>query len=739
MRPSCHNSVRVFVSLLFLFLTLSQASSAADLAVRVLDPQAAVVNKGRVALYRENSSVPVSVQTTSGEGVARFTGLANGNYRVSVLAPGFAAETATAQLPEMNSVTVRLSLQSVAETVEVSGARTPLTVGEAAATVEQIGPHTLRNLQPIAAVDVLGFVPGVVVAQAGRRGGLGSLFVRGGESRYNKVIVDGVPVNDPGGTFNFGLLPMEQVERVELVRGAQSALYGSDAMTSVVQMWTRTGTTRVPELRLGAEGGTFETARGYASLAGARGRFDYNVYGQQFNSEGQGVNDWYSDSSQGANIGVRITPSSFFRFTTRHSNAGAGVQANWNYNGQPLLPPDTDQYTRQNDFAASGELSIAVGRWQHSFTGFEHNVKRTNQDSFEDPGRVSPGSGFSLDYPFHGYSNINRAGFDYQGEYWERSWARTAFGYHFEDENGWVGYLGPFNPPLTHGLRRNHEVFGQQVITWQRLSLITGARFVHNESFGNRGIPRVNASLLLLRGGELFSGTRLRAGYSEGIKEPRLEESFSSDPFTIPNPALKPESNRSWEAGLEQSLGGGKYALSATYYRNLFRDQITFASDPITFIGQYVNLDRSLAHGAEIEFHGRPMSRLSIDAGYTYTSTQILNAAAPWDPLVETGRPLLRRPKHAGTLLATWTATRWGASLGATAVGRRPDVGLFPGGTFAAGYARVDLGVWRSVTRRVTAYANFQNLLNRKYEEVAGYPALKANFRAGMRFRFGGE
>jgi outer membrane receptor protein involved in Fe transport len=133
---------------------------------------------------------------------------------------------------------------------------------------------------------------------------------------------------------------------------------------------------------------------------------------------------------------------------------------------------------------------------------------------------------------------------------------------------------------------------------------------------------------------------------------------------------------------------------------------------------------------------------LSLSASYTYTSTQILNAPLAFDPLLSKGAPLLRRPKHAGTLLATYSGQRWGASLGGTFVGRRPDsdfLGLEPPVTHSAGYGRVDLGFWRAINPRITAFVNVDNATNRKYEEAAGYPALRANYRAGMRFRLGGE
>ena len=191
---------------------------------------------------------------------------------------------------------------------------------------------------------------------------------------------------------------------------------------------------------------------------------------------------------------------------------------------------------------------------------------------------------------------------------------------------------------------------------------------------------------------------------------------------------------------MQQSLLGGEYGLSATYYHNAFHNQIDFATNPTTFVGQYVNVNKSIAHGAELEFHGRPLTRLSIDGAYNYASTQILEAAFAFDPLVSAGRALLRRPKHSGSLLFAYLGSRWGGNLGGSFVGRRLDSDFLGFGiNHAAGYARVDLGAWYAINSRVTAYANVENALNRHYEEVVGFPALHANFRAGMRFRIGGE
>lgn len=723
-------------------LLLLQAAWAADITIKVVDPQSAVVPGASVLLLRSGTATPLAVQSTSGNGVARFSGLASGSYEVRVLAPGFAPLTAPANSP--GEATLQLRIAAATQNVVVSATRTPVPSEETGAEVSSLSAGELRTMQPVNEADALRFLPDAIIGENGRRGALASLFVRGGDSRYNKVIIDGVTVNDPGGRFDFGVVPMDQVDRLEFVRGAESDLYGSDAMTSVVETWSREGTTATPQLTFGADGGTFQTANGYAALSGARGRFDYNLFGEQFSTNGQGPNDQYSNSSQGANLGITLAPKVRFRLRTRHLNSRTGIQSFWDFNGQPLLPPDMDERARQNDFLSSAEITVNAARWQHTFTGFEYHHHLANVDQVMEPGRVSPSFG-NIDFPFDSISDINRAGFEYQGQYWERNWARLIVGYRFEDENGFVGDL--FSPPLSHGLRLNHDVYAQQLLTRGRASLVAGLRFTHNGSFGNAVVPRIAPSLLLLRGGSIFSGTRLLGSFASGIKEPLLEEAFAAGAFVIPNPNLKAEENRAFDGGIEQRLVGGRFVLAATYFRNVFRRQIEFATNPATFVGQYVNVNKSLAHGAETEFHARLWSRLSLDSSYTYISTQIL--AAPLctaqnfcDPLLAAGRPLIRRPKHSGNVLLNYSSRRWGGQIGGTFLGRRVDsdfLGLLPPVTHTAGYGRVDVGGWYALTGHMSAYLNMGNLFDRRYEEAAGYPALGFNFRAGMRFRIGGE
>src|SRR5258706_3548940 len=427
-KETCMRFSRVVAGIFFLL-----AVASAEIKIKVVDPQDAAVAGAQVQLLQVEKPAPAAVLSTSAEGMVFFREPPSSAYRVIVLGAGFAPE-ATDLSATSATVTIKLRVATAAETVVVTATRTPTPEQETASSISLLTGKAIETMQPTSGADALRFLPGAVVNVAGQRGGLGSLFVRGGDSRYNKVLIDGVPVTDPGGTFDFGSVPMAEADRIEFQRGSQSTLYGSDAMTSVLQIFTRNGTTAVPELRFGADGGNFGTAHGFLSLAGARSRFDYNAFADHFYTNGQGPNANYWNDLQVGNVGVQISPKVLFRVRTRHSNRRTGVQGEWDFNGQPLLGPDLDQRARSNIFLGSAELSISgPSHWQHRFTGYEYNTQRLNEDDIPDPGR---GCNTFIDCPFTTTADINRAGFIYQGDYTPRSWAQTTIGYEFEDENG---------------------------------------------------------------------------------------------------------------------------------------------------------------------------------------------------------------------------------------------------------------------------------------------------------------
>ncbi len=737
--------------LLAVVLVVISAASAAELKIKVVDPQSAAVAHAQVMLFSGSNNSEASIQMTNPEGVATFQVKDSGTYRIKVLAPGFAAATVTVPARE-REVTIPLALAPDSETVVVSATRTPTAAESSGSDVATLTGQQLTTMQPFAAADAVRFLPGVVVNTAGQRGGLSSMFVRGGDSTYNKVIVDGVTVNEPGGTFDAGTLPLAQADRLEFVRGAQSTLYGSDAMTSVMQVWTRTGSTATPELRFGGDGGNFSTAHGFAALSGAHGRFDYNAFGDQFNTNGSGINNHFTDTLEGVNAGVALNKTTSLRVRLRHNNSHVGIPGEWSFNGydplvnvngavQPLQPDPTDS-SHLNTILGSVQLAIAQpSGWQHRLMGFDYSYRYDELNPTGDPNRTYqyvPGAWASFDVGSHEVDHINRGGFEYDGSYSERSWAESTFGYRVENENGFVGDV---NFGQTHGQRMNNDLYAQQQLTLGRLTAIAGGRFVNDSAFGNTGVPRVALTYQAIRGNEKLSGTRLRFSYATGFKEPRLEESFAGPPYSLVNTGLRPERVRAFEAGFQQNFFSNRYVLNATYFNNLFHDQINYVTvNPTTFVGEYVNVNQAFAQGAEVVLQGKLESRILMNAAYTYTSTQILSNPAPINALYEPGEPLLRRPKHSATFMLNYLGTRWGSDLSTSFVGPRPDSDFLNFNIdHAAGYVLANFGGWYAIRPRITAYANVENALDRRYNEVVGYPALPVDFRAGLRFQVGGR
>ncbi len=206
-----------------------------DLKVRVTDPAATAVIGAHVTVYAEHNRV-LANSTTDAQGVALLSRLPEKvTLHVEVLAPGFAPYTAA--IADAHELAVRLQVGTVSETVVVSATPSPIEAGLTGMNVSTLDAAQLQAQQPIAASDALRLLPGVILGDSGNRGGQTSLFVRGGDSDYNKVFVDGVPVSDPGGYFDFGTLPLAGAGRIELLRGGESVLYGADAMSSVLQIY----------------------------------------------------------------------------------------------------------------------------------------------------------------------------------------------------------------------------------------------------------------------------------------------------------------------------------------------------------------------------------------------------------------------------------------------------------------------------------------------------------------------
>lgn len=771
---------RGLVAALTLILTLSSTLAATPLAESgriegaITDPSGAAVTAARVTL--RNRVGGVAAQTTTDREGRFVVRVLPGSYRLVVEARGFSqAERADVEVvaDETKTVDVALVVVALSDQMVVSATRTATPADEIAGAVEVIGGEVLAQKSQSQVSEALRLVPGLVVAQSGGRGSITSIFTRGGESNYTKVMIDGVPVNAAGGAFDFAFLTPENVERVEVSRGPGSAPFGSDAMTGIVQLFTRRGATRTPELELSGEGGSFAHHRETATLSGVHGGFDYAAsYGYQ-KTDGRFRNSDFLNRSASVNLGLALAPQANLRLVSRLTNSTLGVPG-----ATGVLFADPDQRQKHRDVSLAATLDVrTTSRWYQTarfiYAEFDNNsFDPVAQDlSQPDTPPLAPGS-FGNDFASRFGEHQKRTGVHYQTvAVLNLSNVLTA-GVDFEREA--AVFTDDFSRVTPE--RDNLGLYVQDQFSWrERLFVTAGVRLERNSGrtpedlraalaslgssaplgdvgFGVEANPKIAAAVLARQHREDGLGaTRLKASFGASIKEPTLTEAFSPSIFFLGNPSLKPERAVSFDVGVIQEFANRRASLEATYFDNRFRDQIIFTFDPVTFgavrlpdgrLTNFINLERASARGVELIASARPLLKLRATASYTFLRSRLERAELANR---EVGLALLRRPRHSGTFDVMWVEEKFDVSLDGSLVGERRDIDPLSGARFRNehpivndGYAKVNLAGSYRFGSRVTAFARLENLLNQEYEEVLGFPANKLNFRAGLRLRLGG-
>lgn len=701
------------------------------------------------------SSAGVWKATSSTDGEYSLS-LPPGSYHVEFSRTSFQTRELDVTLGsgESRRIDMRLELEPLSSNVVVTAEAQPLNVKEAAAPVTVFTREETERRRAVTLPDLLQFTPAVSIGRTGAEGGQVSIFSNGGSSSYTKVLVDGTPVNEPGNAVDFSNFTLDNLDKVELVRGAESAIYGSDAVSSVIQVFTHRGTTRVPEVSLVGEGGNFSTGRGAAQLAGKLGDFDYSGAGSYFSTDGQGRNDIFRNRTLSGNFGWRFTESNQLRVTLRNNTSNAGIP------GQTaLLPPDLDQRNDLHFFSGHARWQFSTGNhWHHELSASEsYNREHASNpvadffdagDDFCVPRSASAVEAFTCNFPFDTVAKYNRASFNAQTSYLLPTIGLSA-GYQYEVENGYLNFLD-----VGH-VRRNNQG-GFLDAHWRphpRAAVTAGVRAEANGFFGTRVVPRAGASLMLLQGRGFWGETRLGVFYGEGIKEPRFDQTFGFNECTPGNPSLHPERSRTWNVGVDQYLASSRFKLSAEYFGSRFYNIISFSNLPPTgacpFLGNYFNTDLARARGMNLSAEAHVASWLSVTGQYTFDDSRVLTAPNATDPALIEGNRLFRRPVHSGSLVANAAFRALNVNLAGYFTGRRTDSDFLSfsfGGTCfgpcltrSPGYARFDLATAYRLGRGVSTHVRVQNLFDKRYQDAIGYPALGREVRVGMNYRFGGR
>ncbi|HEX5632271.1 MAG TPA: TonB-dependent receptor [Gemmatimonadales bacterium] len=623
-----------------------------------------------------------------------------------------------------------------------TGTRLPASAGGDVSSLGVLTEREIRDRTLRFVLDGLRDQPGAALVQGGGQGAQASLFLRGGNSDYVKVLVDGVPVNQPGGTFNFANLTTDNLERIEVLRGPASVLYGSDAMTGVVQLFTRRGAGR-PRVSLGALGGSQGSSQFDASLRGGSSSVGYSASVGRVGSSGiYDVNNDYRNTVASGRLDLQPGAGTRLAFTGRFSD------------GRYEFPTDfTGAPVDSNQFNTERTVTLGLDATQRLSDRVEARVllAANEGDATLEDAPDSPGDSTGFGYAGLQASATARRGadarlvvrpdaaltltggvaYEYEREDLESEYTSNFGGGAFTDRNAFDESRGTTTGYVQGVLQLASGLSGN-----------AGVRFDDNSAFGGFTTWRLGAAW------RLGSGTRLRASVGTAYKAPKFRELFIAVPFEVGNAALSPERSTTWEVGVEQPLAQDRVRLGLAYFDSRFRDLIQYSlvdfENPAT--PTYYNLGAADARGIEAEASWRPLAALELAAQYTWLSTEVVDAGASLSPVFEQGQPLVRRPEHSGRLRVNGRPhRRLGLGANVNLVGDRADVdfsALEATRVTLASYvlveATADAELLAGAPGRpgVTALVRVENLLDEEYEAALGFPGRGRTVLAGARLQF---
>jgi vitamin B12 transporter len=588
--------------------------------------------------------------------------------------------------------------------------------------------------------DALRDVPGATMIQVGSYGGVSSLFMRGGESDYVKVLVDGVPVNQSGGAYNWANLTTDNVDRIEVLRGPGSVVYGSDAVSGVVQIFTRRGQGPLA-FEGAAEGGTFGTIDGHVGLLGGTDRVSYSADASRFSTDGIYAfnNDYGNTVLSGAIAG------------TTNDGTDASLSARYTNNRYHFPTDFAGVPSDSNQSNAEEALSLAADMGRRFSNDYELRLTAggSRTDGEFDDRADSAGDTVGFAFASHRDSRAQRGNLDARltatlspaltitaGTQVERETERQA---GVTTSNFGAISTSP-DTPFDRG-RTTLGYYAQGLLDLPSgVALNLNARLDDNSAFGTFFTYRAGAAY------RLPSHTRLRASVGRAFKAPTFCEQFCDAPFVVGDSSLSPERATSWEVGVEQGIAGGQFSLWATYFDQRFRDMIVYDGGALPGEPTYRNGAGARARGLETGVTAGLGTGMRVSASYTYLNTEATDDAGQSSASFAAGQALIRRPSHSAEVaLRARVLDRSLVGGSVTYVGRRDDVDFnqFPSQRIVLpAYAIVDLAAEVEVIRArsgrpgVSGVLRVENLLDQHYDQVVGFPGRGRGVFGGARFHF---
>lgn len=733
--------------ILLLFLPLGLcAGENPTIHGTILDPSGRGVEGARITC--RDQSVYSNVE-------GRFTINGVDKCRAQVEKTGF--ETRSIDLTGRTDAKIALEIAGRVETVVVSANRTETTPEQAAVAANVITEQQLEARQFPMIFDMLREIPGLQVDEYGPPGTLAEVFTRGADYTGTLVLLDGVPLNDPGGELHLENLTSDGLDRIEIVRGPESALFGAEAAAGVIQLFTKHGDPEnvVPHGSFSYERGSFQTDRWIASLTGGLpSRLDYALSASEFHTVGEWPNTFALNNTGTADIGYKISDSTQLRGVFRVYDAIAGIPGQIGYGIDDQVPNE-----HERDDTVSVRLDDSRGahfRQQFSF-GFHRLSDRYNDNEpygeqplaalvrnvagpppavylvallnpYNLPSVIPPGLTLIQTTNYYGGDNnslnlAERKIAGYQGTLSYRG-GSLVFGYDYQEQSGVLSGIA--------ASRTNNGFFANiQQSFGRRIFFSGGARYEHSSAFGNIGSGRAGASFLIAGEHGPLSSTFFRLSGGRGVTEPSLLENYANvPPYEIGNPNLRPETTTTYEAALASDWWGRRVKTEVAAFRNSFRDLIAYVEPT------WENIEASWARGVETSAQARVTNYLLVTGAYMRLDTRITASTTPESSDTGIGEPLVRRPRNSGSLSIAVTPKRWSLVIGGSFVGERQDADFLFGVTRNPGYENIYASASYDIAKHVTPILKVNNLLNERYDEVLGYQALSRVIIGGVRIHW---
>jgi len=715
------------IALIAGFSNVVQAADDASLRGVVMDPLGASLSGATVTLLQDGSAAKET--TSDAQGAFAFEHLPAGRYQIQAIADGFQRRTTSVMFLAdgvAQRVDVSLPLGPLETDVTVTAAATEILPSQIGASVTVLDSATLDAIGKPDVLEALRQVPGSSVVQTGGRGGTTSMFIRGGNANFNKVLIDGVPANDIGGGINLAELSLTGVDRIDVLREANSVIAGTDALAGVISIVTKRGRTRLPEASVSIDGGNLGTNRESASVGGVVRRVDYFSELSHLGTDNDVPNNRYRLNTYAGRFGAALAHSTDVSGTVRWLDSNYGTP-----NGIALFGVPDDAYqTGRMYLVGVGEQTQISDMWQASLragfsdqrshfanptlsgeniggVGFGSTVTITGANGYSSTGRAA------LDFgPFDSRTRSTRQGVYGQTTYQVNSNVSVSGGGNYEREQA---FTNPDGDPIA--TRHNGTVWieGRGSLV-DRVSVTAGLGYARIEGYTSAYSPRVSVAAFLRKPAprEFWSDTRLTFNAGKGIKATTATTVASSlynlltrtsNGAALAESAgigqIGPERGRNLDFGIEQGIWQGRVRARAAYFNNEFFDLVEFVSKNLLpqfgiprdvaqaapGSGAYVNSQSYKAQGVELSLDAA-FGRIRLAGSYTYldavVTKSLSSGVAPqfnplfpgipiggFSPLI--GQRPFRRPANTGTLLVAYSQGRADVALTGYFAGKSDD------------------------------------------------------------------